>query len=230
MPNSWKQALNNYCYPVDLRNYSRASQFSGFFNRNILGDRGSTREFENHYQATAPNNIAAFFEVIYWKLYSQPHRRERITNRIVDFIQTHRIESNQLWNAVQKFVNFPNKANLKEIRRLLELRSPVLAIPITLVAFAHPQKFPMIDNRTAKWINHNLSRHNTNRKNKLSLFNKKFTSLQDDDFPNYLNWVTWCQEVAQVLTKLTREKWRARDVEMVVFTAQEKGVVLNVLP
>ena len=55
-------------------------------------------------------------------------------------------------------------------------------------------------------------------------------SLQDDDFPNYLNWVNWCQEVAQVLTELTSKQWRARDVEMAVFTAQRNGMTLNVLP
>jgi hypothetical protein len=55
-------------------------------------------------------------------------------------------------------------------------------------------------------------------KNKLSPFTTlKYTSLQDNNFPNYLNWVNWCREVAEVLTELTGEKWRARDVEMAVF-------------
>ena len=88
----------------------------------------------------------------------------------------------------------------------------------------------MIDNQVADWVNSNASIHNVNRKNKLSLFKKRYTSLRDDDFPNYLNWVAWCQEIAQVLTKLTKEKWRPRDVEMAAFTAQRSGLTLNVLP
>lgn len=230
MPTSWREALDDYSYPVNLEDYKRAPQFHSFFNQNISGDRNSTIAFENHYQANAPYNIEVFFEVVYWKLYSQASRRDIGTSRIVDFVQTHGITPNQLWNIIQQFVISPSKNNLKKIRDTIGLRSPVLAVPLTLVALANPQKFPMIDNQVAKWVNYNLSHHNINRKNNLSSFNKKYTSLQDDDYSNYLNWVAWCQEIAQVLTRLTKSNWRPRDVEMAVFTAQRNGMVLNVLP
>jgi hypothetical protein len=229
-PNSWINALNAYSYPVNLGDYERAPQFPGFFNQNILGDRNSTIAFENYYQTNACHHIEVFFEVVYWKLYSQPHIRNRITSKIVNFVQTHGITSNQLWSSIQQFIISPNITNLEEIRNKLGLRTPVLAVPLTLVALANPQKFPMIDNQVARWVNSNASNHNDKRRNKLSLFNMKYTSLRYDDFPNYLNWVNWCQEVAQVLTELTSEQWRARDVEMAVFTAQRNGMTLNVLP
>ena len=230
MPNSWSEALNSYCYPVDLRKYRRAYKFPGFFNGNILGDRNSTIEFENHYQATASNNIAAYFEVVYWKLYSQPQHRKKATNRIVDFIQGSGITSRQLWDAIQQFLRIPSSPNLDKIRKLLGISTEVLAVPLTLCALADPQEFPMIDNQVADWVNSNASNHNVNRRRKLTLFIKGNTSLRDKDFLNYLNWVAWCQEVTQVLNGFTREKWRARDVEMAVFTAQRNGMVLNVLP
>jgi len=230
MPNSWINALNAYSYPVNLGDYERAPQFPGFFNQNILGDRDSTIAFENYYQANAPHHIEVFFEVVYWKLYSQANRRDIGTSRIVDFVQTHGITSNQLWSSIQQFIISPNITNLEEIRNKLGLQTPVLAVPLTLVALANPQKFPMIDNQVARWVNSNASNHNDKRRNKLSLFNMNHPSLQDDDFPNYLNWVNWCQEVAQVLTELTSKQWRARDVEMAVFTAQRNGITLNVLP
>jgi len=57
-----------------------------------------------------------------------------------------------------------------------------------------------------------------------------YTSLRDNDFTNYLHWIAWCRECAQELTDITETRWRARDVEMAVFTAQRDRTFLNVLP
>lgn len=230
MSNSWIRALDAYSYPVNLRDYERTHEFPMFFDMIIVGDRNSTIAFENHYQETAPHNIAAFFEVVYWKLYSQKSRRHGGTTRIVNFVQKHGIMPEQLWDAVQQFVESQNIINLERIRGLIGITTEVLAVPLTLPALASPKTIPMIDNQVAKWVNRNSANHNTNRNNKLTSFEMKYTSLRQNDFSNYLNWVAWCQEVAQMLTELTREEWRARDVEMAVFTAQRNGMVLNVLP
>ena len=230
MPDSWTRALDAYSYPVNLRDYERAHEFPGFLSMIIVGDRNSTITFENHYQETAPTNIATFFEVVLWKLYSQKSRCQKGTTRIVDFVQEHRITPRQLWEVVHQFVESQTRENLKRIRKLLGIKTDVLAIPLTLPALASPKTIPMIDNQVARWVNHNAADHNINRINKLTPFKMSYTSLRDNDFSNYLDWVAWCQEVAHILIKLTGEEWRARDVEMAVFTAQRKGTVLNVLP
>jgi hypothetical protein len=230
MPQTWVKALNAYCYPVDLRKYGRASQFPGFFKIEIVGERNSTVAFETLYQQTAQENMPRFFEVVYWKLYSQPNRREEATNRIVNFVQNKGIRSEELWNAIRRFLDNPAIPNLKQIRKLLGIKASVLAVPLTLCALADPQKFPMIDNQVAVWVNSNASTHNDKRKNKLSVFKKKYKVIKDDDFPSYLDWVEWCREVAQILTKLTEREWQTRDVEMAVFTAQRNRMMLNALP
>jgi hypothetical protein len=230
MPQTWVKALNAYCYPVDLRKYGRASQFPGFFKIEIVGERNSTVAFETLYQQTAQENMPRFFEVVYWKLYSQPNRREEATNRIVNFVQNKGIRSEELWNAIRRFLDNPAIPNLKQIRKLLGIKASVLAVPLTLCALADPQKFPMIDNQVAVWVNSNASTHNDKRKNKLSVFKKKYKVIKDDDFPSYLDWVEWCREVAQILTKLTDSEWQTRDVEMAVFTAQRNRMMLNALP
>lgn len=229
MPQTWVNALEKYCYPVELSNYEIANDFPGFFERKIEGDRNSTILFENCFCESASNNLAAFFEVIFWKYYSQSSWRQNGTSRIVDFVLQKGITSIDLWDAVQQFVKIQNISNLKRIRDLLGIKTDVLAVPLTLSALANPETIPMIDTRVAKWVNQNGVNHSINRKNQLTPFKMNSTSLRQNDFSNYSNWVMWCQEMAQKLTKLTNMNWRARDVEMAVFTAHRNNLVLNVL-
>jgi hypothetical protein len=229
MPESWTRALSQYSYPVDLGCYHRANAFPGFFETLIPGDRESTIAFENHFRDKAPENIAAFFEVVFWKLYSQPQIRQGTTDRIVDYILQNNIQSIDLWNAVIQFIENQSIVNLRVIRNMLGLRTNVLAIPLTFPALASPQKIPMIDNQVARWVNDNIIHHNTDRNNILTQFYLNYTSLRENDFDNYLNWITWCQETSKILTRCTKRSWRARDVEMAVFTAQRENIPLNPL-
>ena len=229
MPDSWTRALNLYCYPVDLGGYHRHQEFPGFFEILIAGDRSSTIAFENHFRDNAPNNIPAYFEVVFWKLFSQTQWRQRTTNRIVDYILGHNVQPMDFWDAVIKFVENQTIRNLRMIRKLLGLNTNVLAIPLTFPALACPEKIPMIDKQVAKWVNLNGPEHSENTSNTLTNFNLNYTSLRENDFVNYLNWIVWCTEISEILTRLTKEKWRARDVEMAVFTAQRNNLFLNPL-
>lgn len=232
MTDSWERALGAYSYPVDLRGYINAKSFPGFFEVDIAGDRESTIAFENHYREIAPSHIESCFEVIYWKMYSQGSgaRANKLTNKIVESVAGNGITARQLYDAIQQFVACQKIENLKQIRRLLGIKTGVLAVPLTLPALLSPETIPMIDIQVAKWVNSNSINHNNNRKNKLIPFRMNSTSLRENDFPSYLNWVAWCQEVGKVLTQRTSEKWRARDVEMAVFTAQREKMKLEVLP
>jgi hypothetical protein len=143
-----------------------------------------------------------------------------------------KINSESLYNAINRFTNTPDIQNLKRIRSLLGLKTPVLAVSLTFPAFFSPETYPMIDRNVARWVNSNLDEHNRNRQNRLSPFVSEQhgrTSLQDVDFSNYMNWVFWCRETAKILTDRTKVKWRARDVEMAVFTAERKKLQINVL-
>ncbi len=178
----------------------------------------------------APNNTASFFEVVFWKLYSQGNTRQRHTNRIVDFVQKNSIMPDKLGDAIQRFIASQNITNLERIRELLGIKTNVLAVPLTLPALACPEMIPVIDRQVAKWVNHNAAHHNINRDNQLTPFKMNYTTLMQNDFSNYLNWVSWCQEVAHVLSELTIKEWRPRDVEMAIFTAQRNRIILNALP
>ena len=228
MPGSWTRALNLYCYPVDLGSYHRSHKFPGFFEILIAGDRSSTIAFENHFREAAPNHIAAFFEVVFWKLYSQPGRRDGKTDSVINSVQNNNILPKILWDTVLKFINNQNIVNLRSIRTMLGFTSPVLAITLTIPAFTCPDKFPMVDTQVAKWVNEHFAEHNIDKINNLTPFNFKGV-LRDNDFNNYLNWVAWCRETSEILTRLTKGKWRARDVEMAVFTAQRNKLLVNPL-
>ena len=132
---SWTESHGKYSYPVNLGCYEYSNRFPTYFNRNILGDRNSTIEFENYFRENALKSIEVYFEVIFWKLYSQKRDRSRITDRIVNYVLRERINSESLYNAINRFTNTPDIQNLKNIRNLLGLKSPVLAVSLTFPAF-----------------------------------------------------------------------------------------------
>ena len=234
MPQSWITALNRYRYPVTLCKFKGRGAFPGFFARDICGDRSSTIEFEDYFRANSDEKVEPYFEVVFRKLYTQPMVRQGTTNRIADHVSEEGVEARELRCAVDLFVEKPSKANLAVMRALLGLKTDVLATVLTLPAFVDPARYPMVDRRTAKWITSNWSTHNRKRTNRLGPFRVKEGVLRDNDFDNYLNWVAWCRETAELLTKSTNLQWRARDVEMAVFTAaptkRKKGMRLNPLP
>ena len=230
MPQTWITALSRYYYPVDLSGYKRAGEFPGFFTQDIAGDRVSTIQFEDYFRANCAQSVAPYFEVVFWKLYSQPMIRQGTTNRITDHVSEEGVEARQLRCAVDLFIEKPGKANLAVMRALLGLKTDVLATVLTLPAFVDPARYPMVDRQTATWVTANHSNHNRNRMKTLTPFKVRTGVLRDNDFGNYLNWVHWCRETAEVLTDKTDIEWRARDVEMAVFAAARQDLPLNPLP
>ncbi len=228
---SWVVALNNYSYPVNLRCYEHADRFPDYFNRDIIGDRNSTTDFENYFREKAQQTIEVYFEVIFWKLYSQANIRQKRTTEMISNILGRATRPSELYNSIRAFAINPNRSNLQNVRLLLSIGTNVLAVPLTFVAFLNPEKYPMVDNVVARWVNANYAEHNRNRQIGLTPFTStgRYTSLRDIDFPNYLNWAGWCNEIARILTDRTGISWRPRDVEMAVFTAERDSLELNVL-
>lgn len=229
---SWLDALNKYSYPVNLCDYEKAHLYPNHFKKLIIGDRESTIDFENYFRKNAHKSIEVYFEVIFWKLYSQEKIRQRRTTEMILRILRQKTKPQKLYDAIKSFTINPSLSRLKNIRKLLGIKTNVLAVPLTFPAFLNPEKYPMVDNVVARWVNENFIKHNSNRQAKLTPFvspKKGFTSLRDIDFQSYLNWVGWCNETAYILTQRTSMKWRARDVEMAVFTAKRRNLKLNVL-
>jgi hypothetical protein len=229
VPDTWTQALNAYDYPVDLADYDHGTDFPGFFMRTISGDRTSTIAFEDYFREHSNLAVEPYFEVVFWKLYRMKLARIQATKRIVDYVTKHDVSAAELYCAVTSFVESPTIPWLSVIRAFLGIKSQVLAVALTFPAFADPERFPMIDRQTAKWVTLNLEAHNQGRGRALTVFSTADMGLRYDDFDSYLNWVGWCNETADLLKSRTDLNWRARDVEMAVFTAARKKLLLNPL-
>jgi len=233
LPRTWLDALKQYCYPAELSKYEGAAAFPDFFKKRISGNRQTTVEFEDYFREKAPKTIELWYEVAFWKLYSQPAWRSRKVSSIVDYTSTQAVTAAPLWEATQQFIRTPSKIGLSYLRGLLGFKYG-MAVPLTFAAFADPQSYPMVDRRVADWINANLEKHNAGRNNKLTKFRsrewKKANFIADSDFGAYMGWVSWCRETASILSKMTDTCWRARDVEMAIFTAYRNGRSLSVLP
>lgn len=226
---SWIKALERYCYPVRLNCYESSDLFPNHFNTEIAGNRISTIGFENYFRENAQRSIEVYFEVVFWKLYSQKNARQRGTSRIVEHMLGNNVEPRLLYEAIRQFVEVSLKQNLQNIRNLLGIRTNVLAVALTFPAFLKPEKYPMVDNNIARWVNDHYAEHNRSKYARLTPFSLGYTSLRDNDFSNYTNWVGWCNEIAQILSEKTDICWRPRDVEMAVFTAKRENIELNVL-
>ena len=229
MPRTWSTALSRYRYPVRLSDYKRASEFPGYFRRDISGDRASTIDFEDYFRASSEHAIEPYVEVAFWKLCGQKKRFEARVNDLVDHLWGQGVTASELRCAVDLFVAKPTKTNLSVMRALLDIKTPVLALALTYPAFVRPDQFPMVDTNTARWVSANAEIHSKSAAKKLTPFEGGRSPLQDNDFANYLNWVHWCRETAVILTDRTDIQWRARDVEMAVFAAARQGLTLNPL-
>ena len=231
MTRSWMKALDAYSYRVDLRKYKNARQFPGFFEIDIPGDRESTIAFEKHYQETAPTRIEPYLEVTYWKMaFRGPDNQTDIRWRK---ITKKGATAQRLWYSVQQFIGNQTEDNLERIWEEFGYSDNGLASPLTFPALASPETLPMIDIQVAKWINKNYRLHNINRTSELTPFDMSSNSPlkgTNANITSYVNWVHWCREASTVLTELYSKPWRARDVEMAVYTAERSKGKLDLEP
>lgn len=230
MPDTWTRALNDYSYPVSLPDYKRSREFPDYFTRRIPGDRASTIDFEDYFRAGSEHSIKPWIEVAFWKLCGRKKRFEARVDSLADHLRDQGVTASELCCAVDLFAAKPIKTNLSVLRALLGIKAPVLALALTYPAFVCPDQFPMVDTNTARWVSENYENHNRSRETQLTPFDIGRGVVRDSHFDSYLNWVHWCRETAKTLTARTHMDWRARDVEMAVFTAAREGLSLNRLP
>lgn len=214
---NWQKALNSYHYPCDLAAYAYRDEFPNCFHLSIEGDRESTIAFENRFRRLAPKEPGVYREVVFWKMCSQSGRADNLTGLISDGMLSAGCSPTEIWERIRRFTQSPTRETLKSMRSAVGVRSRALPTALTFPAFADPERFPMVDSRVATWVNCHLEQANGWTQSKLRPFRIYNGGLTDSSFENYLDWVSWCREMAARLSDSSGTHWRARDVEMAVF-------------
>jgi len=216
---------------VDLRKYIFRAEHKDCFEWTAKkGGREETIAFEEHFRRLAPNALEAWFEVVFWKLASQPQIRNGTTQRIAESLSKH-ATAGELWHRCDEYVQSRSEAEARTrfeaFHKLFGLKTSSIAIVATFPAFMEPDRFPMVDKRVASWVVAVMREHNGSDPSWVQLVlpkslnsSNKVLNLNMRDFDFMTQWVKWCQHRADRLTQLTDGfPWRARDVEMAVFRA-----------
>ena len=149
---TWLDALNRHSYPFDLTRYSGAENYAPWFScRSEKGDRAQTIRFEDCFRAHARTALEPWFEVVFWKMYSQEGRRDRATTAVISKVESGSTSAAVLWSICAEYVGNPTKEGLRKLLQRL-IASSAIAIASTFPAFICPERFPMIDTQIAKWV------------------------------------------------------------------------------
>ncbi|TAJ44990.1 hypothetical protein [Methanofollis fontis] len=233
MPDSWTRTLQAYCYQVNLKEYHKRENFPGYFNQEIYGDRRSTMAFEDYFRSHS-SMIEPWYEVVLWKMYSQKYgngQGDRIIRQIPRYNAEH---PENLRSEVDRFRESLDQTAFESLASMLGYKA-AFAMVATFTAFIDPEQFPMVDRHVAAWVNKHYARFNAANPNAPELipFASGKTwgspSLTIEDFSSYVRWIFWTRYAVEVLSRKTGVHWRARDVEMAVFTAGRGRFTLNPL-
>jgi hypothetical protein len=242
MPKSWQIALMSYRYPVDLSAFVDSSQYPQWFSFSLkTGSVAETMAFEEHFRLNSATALEAWFEVVFWKMFSQKsYRSAKQTKHLIDFVAKHNFRASFLNRLCHNFVQEPTRESFGLLHSSLGYSPSSMAITATFPAFMDPKEFPMVDTRVAKWVHccgaiHNSADPNSPRLLDPGEFNSNRANLRMSDFAFYRSWIDWCRYTARKISFWTQSEWRARDVEMAIFYAwgdkkPHPGFQLNPLP
>ena len=215
MPHGWQKALDSYRYPVRLSDFQDAQKHTDWFEYNTGdGARSRTMEFEDRFRELGPYHLEAWYEVIFWKMYSQRGAASRRSQTVIGNIKASGTSAGELWDLCHNYIQRPCLRTFRPFRSKFA-KTTALATAATFPAFICPELFPMVDTQVAKWVQANGARHGIFPSPKL-----KGTVLHENDWDFVQAWIDWCQYTAGILNQRTDQRWRARDVEMAVFAVQ----------
>ena len=221
-------ALAQYQYPVDLTRFTGALEDQNWFNVRIEpGDRIQTMEFEARFREHARFHLKAWGEVVFWKLYTIGIARNKTTQQVLDS----GVSPDELWSACTDYIENGSKESFEALRRKL-FRSGV-AVAATFPAFICPERFPMVDRQVTRWASKNGHLHRYSGVGGPDLEcvpALKQGVLTESHWQFIQSWIAWCRFTARELSQRTGFAWRARDVEMAVFTAQRSRSRLPLTP
>lgn len=222
---AWQHALEEYRYRVDLRLFAGRDRFPGWFASNIDGSRDATRDFEQHFREHADRHLQVWYEVVFWKMFSQSGLRDHTTRRVIEKVTRTGKSATDLWSRCDLYTQQPSRASLRSLVEIIwGPHGSNVAIVCVFPAFLAPDRFPMVDRRVAKWSSTCLARHNAADRQGPQLVAPSYpkngaTVLTLSDWPFIESWIQWCRHTAGKLKLRTGFDWRPRDVEMAVFRA-----------
>src|SRR5258708_3660931 len=116
----WHEALDSYRYPVDLRKFSGRDRFPGWFDQNLTrGDQTETAQFEAHFRKCAAAHLEPWYEVVFWKMYSQSGRADLQTERTIKRILNKKTSANTLWRCCTEYLQSESKKSFRQFQQLL---------------------------------------------------------------------------------------------------------------
>jgi hypothetical protein len=223
-PLDWHEAVASYSYPVNLRPFSGRNRFAPeWFDLSLAaGNRMETIQFEGHFREHAASCLEPWYEVIFWKMFSQG-RRDFQTERTIDRIVKNKTSASGLWSHCAAYLSNETMDSFSRFQDLL-IKGDSIAIAFTFPAFICPGRFPMVDRRIARYIASEGSRLGFPSTPEVEKTLKRYRAADGGvltlrDWPFVDAWVDWSRKMAQRLSAGGKCVWRARDVEMAVFHA-----------
>ena len=225
MPHTWEEALSKYRYPdrrdrrLDLARFKDAKMYPGWFDWSTdEGNLTNTKAFEARFREHGPHSLKAWAEVTFWKLYTFGLSRDKTTRQVL----ASDVTPGDLWQRCANYIEKRSPQSFRDFRATL-FQEPVVATAATFPAFICPDEFPMVDKHVTEWArtegkNHSYSAIGGPSFSWVPELGKGV--LLESHWPFVESWIEWCQFTASRLYELTGSYWRARDVEMAVFTAQ----------
>ena len=215
----WRASLEAYAWDVDLCHFKNADEYPGHF-RCIIGSRdvaGFEALFREAVEDRGSYEVAG--EVCYWKNFGSHLSRDRITYALLKHLARR-----ENWGMFSERVKgICTSPSFYAFRRLQAATGQPhgFATPLTFVSFYDPASFPMVDKHIAYWW--------AASKKRFGLAAPPCFSQRDDgwietttkakteqNWGAYMAWTRFCRDYAQRLGG-----WRARDVEMAVWMAQQ---------
>ena len=227
MCKSWVSVLGQYNWRVDLRHFSAAASYSGYFNRVIRPD--DVVAFEDAF-STAVDEAGSFEiagEVCFWKNYGVFQARNRVTQELLTYL-AERVNWDRLVRAIKEVSANPSYDNLVAFQGACN-QPYGFATPITFLAFYRPTEYPMADRHIANWWRAHKADYGLRDSPDFSQYNGVIQPCKIS-WNAYIAWTRFCFDYAARMARNCGLNWRARDVEMAVWEAQKGGVSLNALP
>ena len=218
---AWKAARDRFEWPVDLRKFKDAKKHPGFFDRVVESDQ--IVRFEDGFRAclTPTGRVESAAEVAYWKNGKNHKGRDRITRDLMEWIH-----SPERWmKFVEALRELADSPSWKSFQNFIGSNGQVSAfsVPLTFLSFYDPVNFPMVDKRIGKWWS---TRFPLQPQFTWDTKRTRITPTMKS-FEAYIAWTDFCRHQAAELTRVSGEPWRARDVEMAVWSDKEAQLPLN---
>lgn len=219
MPNTatWERALCEYKYKVLFNRFGNLPDQPPDL---YPGNKEQTKDFEKRFRDRAPYHLDAWAEVVFWKLYSRnPGIAEKQAQKI---LANKCVSAEDLWTSCEAYTQNPTRDTFSTFRKKL-FSTPVVATAATFPAFMSPETFPMLDKQVTTWACWHGELHQYSSINGPDLKcvpDLASGTLRESHWPFIESWVAWCQFTAKILSQRSGCEWRARDVEMAVFTVQ----------